>query len=132
MTILNAYMDELRAELTSHDIMTRDWTAQDMFNGQRSWLTSADVSQMIYPNTAKMLLLRTPMTIYVHEHQDGGTYDVLRGGEVVETLRAVMKMPKDGQEALHRRIINLPITVVIFRASMSHKDADRCADMLAL
>lgn len=130
--ILQNLLTDIQGDLSSFDVMAKRMNVYDMFGDGVSyvWLTTAPAARS--PAVAKALLLRIPLTIYVHERSDGNTYDVLRGGEVIETLRAVSKMDRTDQVALHRRIMETTINVVVFRCSMSWQDAKKCVALIPM
>lgn len=131
--ILQNHLTELQGDLTSFDVDRKPFMpVRDMFgeDAYTVWLTNDP--QTLTPSVVKALLLRIPLTIYVHERSDGNTYDVLRGGEVIETLRAVSKMDRTDQVALHRRIMETTINVVVFRCNMSRQDAEKCVALIPM
>ena len=143
--MLNDLMDGVKSELGSFSLDTKQWTVQKMFNhgqylsslgydGTRvsdfTWLTDVPLNK--YEDPLKAILMGIPLTIYVHERDDGMTFDVMRGGEIMEGLRYYMRNVDHSAEhqPYHRRILQATITIVTFRCTMSHQDVKKCMGYL--
>lgn len=115
---LQELMDSMKFELTSFNVYERKLSGNNMFS-HFTWLTTEPADS--YDQHVKALLLRLPVTVYVHEREDGTTFDVLSGGEYVEGLRY---HSRSNEIALRRRIMELEIRFVIFHCTMSREDVN--------
>lgn len=127
--MLDDLMTEVKAKLSSFSIYTRDRTVQEMFANNVTefyWLTDATMGP--YEKPLKALLLGIPLTIFVHEREDGRTFDVMSGGEIIEGLRFYMSSM--ASRPLSHKILNSKIRVVTFRCTMSYQDVKTCMEYL--
>jgi hypothetical protein len=134
MLDLDNTLTDAKQQLTSLDTLVRTLTVQEMFSDKLgrtlNWLSYEPTR--VDEGILKSLLLRIPQPIvYVHETDGGDSYDVLRGAKLVETLRELSREFNLTSDLINdpnkRRIRDTRITVVVFRASMSYADAERCA-----
>ena len=128
--MLQELMNSIQKEMTSFHVMERRMTAAEIFGDAETWWLS-DYPCLPHPGIIKAMLLRLPITIYVHEQPEGGVYNVVRGAELFEGLRHYMKSP-DSDFALHRRVSEFtPINIVVFRRTMSYEDVKTALEYIS-
>lgn len=131
-------LEEVRIDLKDFDAISRKLTVHEAFNGPYKWLTDAPAAP--YPRFLKAAILRIPLPrVYVHERNDGVTFDVLVGGELIECMRMFTNELRAKQSdyssgtdefMLNRRVLYTEIEVVKFRFSMSWEDAKTAVEFV--
>ena len=72
--MLQELMNSIQKEMTSFHVMERRMTAAEIFGDAETWWLS-DYPCLPHPGIIKAMLLRLPITIYVHEQPEGGPRD---------------------------------------------------------
>lgn len=128
--MLQKLYQELETEMHTCNIQCKLWNVGHMMSlKDTNWATTIPFGS--YTGVLKALLLGIPLTVYVHEKYEEGygtTFSVLRGAEIIESLRNYKNhyLSKAGgaeSAPMHRKIVQSEIKVVIFRNSMSYDDA---------